>query len=106
MVYSDLRSFLEALAAQGELVKVSVEVDVKYEIGAVARQAHDVGGSEGNKALFFERPKGYNIPIALNVVGNRKRYCMAIDMTPQNFHEQWIERIKKPLEPKIKSQGP
>lgn len=106
MAYSDLRTFLKVLEDQGELVKVSVGVDVKYEMGAVTRKAHDMGGSEENKALLFEKPKGYNIPIAVNIVGNRKRYCMAVDMTPENFHEQWIERIRKPIEPKMVNEGP
>lgn len=105
MPYDDLRIFLKKLKAEGELAKIPVEVDVKYEVGAVTRRAHDVGGNEGNKALLFERPKGYNIPIAVNIVGNRKRYCMAVDMAPEKFHEQWIERIKKPVEPKIINDG-
>ena len=97
MAYTDLRAFLEALKTEGELANVPVEVDVKYEVGAVTRKAHDLGGSEGNKALLFEKPKGYNIPIALNLVGNRKRYCMALGMTPENFHTHWLDGIKRNL---------
>ncbi len=103
---NDLREFLKRLQAEGELARIPVEVDVKYEIGAVTRKALDVGGVEGNKALLFEKPKGFNIPIALNIVSNRKRYFMAIDTTPENFHKEWIERIKRPLDPKIINDGP
>ena len=103
---NDLRAFLDKLQAEGELAKVPVEVDVKYEVGAVTRKALDVGGSEDNKALLFEKPKGYSIPIAVNIVGNRRRYCMAIGMEPEKFHEQWVERVKKPVEPKIIKDGP
>ena len=70
---NDLRGFLKKSEAAGELVKIPVEVDVKYEVGAVTRKALDVGGIDGNKALIFEKPKGYTIPIAVNMVANRKR---------------------------------
>jgi UbiD family decarboxylase len=103
---NDLRTFLDKLQTERELAKISVEVDVKYEVGAVTRKALDIGGSEENKALLFEKPKGYNIPIAVNVVGNRRRYCMAIGMEPEKFHDQWVERVKKPVEPKIIKDGP
>jgi UbiD family decarboxylase len=106
MAYRDLRAFLKALEAQGELVKVAVEVDVNYEVGAVTRRAIDLDGVDGNRALLFERPKGYDIPIVVNVVGNRKRYFMAIDTTPEQFCTQWQERIKDPLDPRMVKEAP
>lgn len=102
----DLRAFLKRLEREGELSRVAVEVDVDYELGAVTRRALDLGGVEGNKALFFERPKGYDIPVAVNMVGNRKRFCMALDVEPEKFHGEWLERIRKPLEPRIVQDGP
>jgi UbiD family decarboxylase len=103
---NDLRAFLDQLEAEGELARIPVGVDLRYEVGAVTRKALDLGGNDRNKALLFERPKGYDIPLAVNIVGNRKRYCMAIDMVPETFHQQWMERIKRPLEPEIVNDGP
>jgi UbiD family decarboxylase len=106
MPYDDLRAFLKKVDKEGELAKIGAEVDVKYEIGAVTRRALDVGGVERNKALLFERPKGYDIPVVVNVVSTRKRYCSAIDTTPEDFHKEWMSRIKRPLEPLMVKDGP
>ncbi len=106
MPYDDLRAFLGRLESEGELARIQVPVDIEHEVGAVTRRALDLGGVERNKALLFERPRGFGIPIAVNVVSTRKRYCLAIDTTPEKFHGQWMERIKRPLEPRIISDGP
>jgi UbiD family decarboxylase len=105
MPYKDLRSFLEVLEKEGEITHIPVEVDWKYEIGAITRRALDVLG-EKNKALLYEKPKGYEIPIIANVVGNRKRFYKALDMSPDTFNKEWIKRTRRGVEPKIVNSGP
>lgn len=36
----DLRSFIDVLDEAGELARVKVEVDWKFELGAIARKAY------------------------------------------------------------------
>lgn len=106
MPYNDLRAFLAKLERENELVKIPIEVDWEYEIGAVTRRALDMGGAGGNKALLFEKPKGYEIPVAVNIVGSRKRFYMALDIPEDKFYKEWIERSRKTIRPKIIKDGP
>lgn len=105
MPYNDLRAFLEVLEKEDEIIHIPIEVDWEYEIGAVVRRTLDVCGEE-NKVLFFEKPKGYDIPLVANVVGNRRRFYKALDSSAETFKEDWIERTKKTIDPKIVSSGP
>ena len=106
MHYKDIREFIDRLEQDGQVSRVKVEVDLKYEVGAICSKNFDVGGLEESKALIFEKPKGYSTPVAVNLLGTRKRYCMAIDTTPDTIIPEWIERVKKPLEPVIVDHGP
>jgi len=106
MPYKDLREFISKLEQDGELSRVKVEVDLNYEVGAVCSKNYDTGGLDGSKALLFEKPKGYSTSLAVNILGTRKRYCMAIDTTPENFIPEWMERTKNPIEPVIIDHGP
>ena len=68
MPYRDLRAFLERLEKEGEIVRVELEVDPLYEIGAICRLALDRGGVDGNKALYFAHPKGHSHAVAVNLL--------------------------------------
>ncbi len=106
MPYRDMRAFLESLETKGEVLRVEAEVDLFHEVGAVCRLALDRGGAEGNKALYFMRPKGHSHPLAINLLATRKRYCLALECSPEEIHREWIRRTQKPLEPKIVESGP
>ena len=51
MPYSDLREFIVKLEQEKEIVRVSTEVDIHYEIGAICRHVLNQGGVEKNVAL-------------------------------------------------------
>jgi len=76
LAYEDLRDFLRALHKQGELKRVSEEVDPILEITEIADRAVKKGGP----ALLFERPKGYDIPVAINLLGSRRRMELALEV--------------------------
>ncbi|HZS49419.1 MAG TPA: menaquinone biosynthesis decarboxylase [Bryobacterales bacterium] len=76
MAYQDLRDFLRALHKQGELKRVSEEVDPILEITEIADRAVKKGGP----ALLFERPKGYDIPVAINLLGSQRRMELALEV--------------------------
>ncbi len=106
MPYRDLRGFLNRLEREGEVRRVEVEVDLLYELGAVCRLALDQGGAEGNKALYFCRPKGHSHPVAVNLLATRKRFCLALECNLDEIHREWIRRTEKPIEPRIVKDGP
>ena len=76
MAYSDLRDFISALERQGELKRISEEVDPKLEIAEIADRAVKRGGP----ALLFERPKGSNVPVLINSVASLSKMQLAFEV--------------------------
>jgi len=60
-----LKHFAENLEKNGLLERIAKPVSTDYECARILKQ-HD-----GKKAVFFEKPLGYRIPIIGNVVTNR-----------------------------------
>ncbi len=102
MPFDDLRAFLRLLDERGELARVRVGVDLKYEVGAICRKTLDRYGP----ALLFENPGGYGTPLAVNVMATRKRYAMALGVEPAEIHDAWIRWTKNPIDPVLVSTGP
>src|SRR5450432_193494 len=69
----DLRDWIALLEREGELVRVSVEVDPYLE----ATEIVDRTVSAGGPALLFERPRGSSIPLLINQFGTERRMCLA-----------------------------
>ena len=89
MAFDDLRDFIRALEKQGELKRVSIEVDPYLEITAFADRAVKSGGP----ALLFERPKNSKVPLAINLFASRRRMEIALGVerhrTDRRTH-RWI----------------
>ncbi len=66
MSKNDLRSYLEHLEASGQLLRIEQEVDTLDDMGAMIARA-DYQGL--HKALLFENPKGFDIPVLANTLG-------------------------------------
>lgn len=77
MAYRDLRCFLERLEEEGELHRVTVEVDPNLEIAAISDRVSKTPG--GGRALFFEKVKGSEFPLAVNIFGSSRRMCLALE---------------------------
>ncbi len=71
--YTDLRDWLDALRAAGELVEIAAEVDPHLEITEIADRAMKGGGP----ALLFTNVKGSTMPLLINQFGTERRLCMA-----------------------------
>ena len=95
MTFRNVREFIGFLETENELQRVAVEVDPKYEIGAICRKSLDMVGP----ALFFERIKDHSIPVVTNLLATRKRYCMALDTTPEKLHGVWKDRMSRSIDP-------
>src|SRR5436853_2232789 len=70
---ADLRSWIDLLEREGELVRVGAEVDPDLEITEIVDRTVKAGGS----ALLFERPKGSQHPLLINQFGTERRMCLA-----------------------------
>ena len=69
----DLREWIALLEREGELVRVSAEVDPHLEVTEIVDRTVRAGGP----ALLFERPKGSAIPLLINQFGTERRMCLA-----------------------------
>jgi 4-hydroxy-3-polyprenylbenzoate decarboxylase len=73
---SDLDAFLADLDTLGLLTRVGEPVSPDLEIAAVTDRACKMAG--GGPALLFEKPAGFDIPVATNVFGSLERMCLAL----------------------------
>jgi 4-hydroxy-3-polyprenylbenzoate decarboxylase len=69
----DLREWIALLEREGELVRVSAEVDPDLEVTEIVDR---VVKSDG-PALLFENPKGARHPLLINQFGTERRMCLA-----------------------------
>ena len=91
MPYEDLREFIEKLEAEDELARIKHEVSPILEMTEIADRAVKGGG----KALLFENPKGYDIPVLMNAFGTERRMKMALEVERfEEIGERLIEIIK------------
>lgn len=74
MKYKDLRDFIDQLEKQGELVRITKEVDTHLEMTEIADRTLRGKGP----ALLFENPKGFDIPVLANLFGTPKRVAMGM----------------------------
>src|SRR5580765_1369023 len=70
---ADLRDWIALLEREGELVRVSAEVDPQLEVTEIVDRTVRAQGP----ALLFERPKGAEHPLLINQFGTEKRMCLA-----------------------------
>ncbi|MFU2132598.1 4-hydroxy-3-polyprenylbenzoate decarboxylase [Gallibacterium anatis] len=74
MKYKNLREFIALLEQQGELKRITVEVDPYLEMTEIADRTLRKGGP----ALLFENAKGFDIPVLCNLFGTPKRVALGM----------------------------
>ena len=99
MIYKDLRDFIAQLEKQGELKRITVEVDPYLEITEICDRTLKQGGP----ALLFENVKGANIPVLANLFGTAKRVAMGMgaeSVTALREIGHLLATLKEPEPPK------
>ncbi len=71
---TDLREWIALLEREGELRRISTEVDPDLEITEITDRVVKSGGP----ALLFEHPKGSPHPLLINQFGTERRMCLAL----------------------------
>jgi 4-hydroxy-3-polyprenylbenzoate decarboxylase len=95
MAFADLRSFVEALDADGELLRVSAPADPVLEIAEITDRVTKAGGP----ALLFENPVGSRYPLLINAFGTLKRTCRAFGVKSLDEIGDRIARMIRPEVP-------
>ena len=73
-IITDLRSFLEVLAAAGQLIRIAKPVSLTHELADVAATLARTGGG----APLFENVTGSEWPVFTSAVSNQKQAALAL----------------------------
>jgi 4-hydroxy-3-polyprenylbenzoate decarboxylase len=99
MKYTDLRDFIAYLEQNGELKRISVEVDPVLEMTEICDRVLRAGGP----ALLFENPKGSDIPVLANLFGTPHRVALGMgeeSVTALREVGKLLAFLKEPEPPK------
>ncbi len=108
MVQKDLRGFLAAIEASGDLITVGEEVDWDLELCAFGRLACE----RDAPAILFRNVKDYgpDWPVFVNPIATWRRLAVAFGLpadTPlRRLYETYAEREQKLIPPKIVEDAP
>ena len=95
MAVADLRSWIDLLKREGELVEVEAEVDPYLEITEITDRVVKAGGP----ALLFRKVKGSERSLLINQFGTERRMCLA-------FGEESLDAVARKLEDVLEMQPP
>ena len=90
-----LKEFVDHLDDLGELQRISVPVDPRFEIPAVLDQI------KGDKApaILFEKVKGHAIPVVGNLLGTEKRMALALGVEEGDVIQHLQDKLEKRITP-------
>ena len=91
MPFRDMRSFLDALEEQGELMRITEQIEPKFEVGAINRLLVLKRGP----AALFENINNSPAPVATFLFGSQRRIDIAFGTENQ---EQTVKKYLKALE--------
>src|SRR3990172_2526480 len=96
-MFNDMNEFTAALDQKGELSRVTDPVSPDLEIAAVTdRVSKSPGGGPG---LLFEKPAGFDMPVASNVFGSLERMCLALGVKTLDDLASEINQLMTPQMP-------
>ncbi|MDQ3747602.1 MAG: UbiD family decarboxylase [Acidobacteriota bacterium] len=95
-MHINLRSFIETLRRENDLIEIEREVDPYLEIAEIHRRVIE----EQGKALLFNNVKNSKFPVVTNLFGTVKRIELAFTKKPQEFVRRAVEMVEVLLPPK------
>lgn len=95
-MHKNLRSFIETLKKENELVEIDAEVDPYLEIAEIHRRVIE----EQGKTLLFNRVKNSPFRVVTNLFGTAKRIDLAFGKKPQELVKKAVEAVEVLLPPK------
>jgi menaquinone biosynthesis decarboxylase len=96
-MHRNLRSFIDQLRRENDLVEIETEVNPYLEIAEIHRRVIESQG----KALLFKNVKGAGFPVITNLFGTNKRIELAFGTRPQEFVKTAVEMVDNLLPPKF-----
>ena len=79
MAFDDLRSFLQALDEQGQLLKIEEEVNAEPDLAAAANATGRIG--DGAPALWFDNIRGFtDARVVMNTIGSWQNHAISMGL--------------------------
>ncbi|HKO96311.1 MAG TPA: UbiD family decarboxylase [Pyrinomonadaceae bacterium] len=95
-MHTSLRTFLDLLKRENDLVTIEAEVDPYLEVAEIHRRVIDRGGP----ALLFTRIKGSRYPVVTNLFGTKRRIELAFGPKPEAIVREMVHVAESLLPPK------
>ncbi|MDE0592723.1 MAG: UbiD family decarboxylase [Dehalococcoidia bacterium] len=99
MAFTDLQSFLKLLEKEGELKRVTEEVDPELEITEIATRAV----KENLPALLFENVKGSKFPLVINSMASLRRIELSLGRPAESLGEDIVKFMEDVNPPNLGS---
>lgn len=96
MPHDNLPEFLARLQDDGELRRVAVEVDPYLEVTEIVDRI--CKRPNGGPALFFEHLRGSPLPLVVNLFGNQRRICSALEL---KTFDELEARLNSAMHPEV-----
>jgi UbiD family decarboxylase len=94
-MHPNLRSFLDLLTRENDLITIEAEVDPYLELAEVHRRVIERGGP----ALLFKRVKGSRYPVVTNMFGTARRLELAFGPKPEALVKEVVQVAESLLPP-------
>ncbi|MBC8029599.1 MAG: UbiD family decarboxylase [Pyrinomonadaceae bacterium] len=95
-MHPNLRTYLDLLTRENEIVDVEAEVDPYLELAEVHRRVIDRQGP----ALLFRRVKGSPYPVVTNLFGTKRRIDLAFGPKPEAIMRELVQVAESLLPPR------
>jgi 4-hydroxybenzoate decarboxylase subunit C len=95
-MHRNLRTFLDLLTREKDLITIEAEVDPYLEVAEIHRRMIERGGP----ALLFKRVKGSRYPVVTNLFGSQRRIELAFGPKPENVVRELVRVAEALLPPR------
>ena len=93
----NFREYIELLRANNELVDIRKPVDLR-DVAALTNQS--------DRAILFENPVGYSIPVACGLLQKRERLGLALDAPYPEIHKRFQWAMSNSIDPVMVDESP
>jgi UbiD family decarboxylase len=95
-MHPNLRTFLDLLTRENEIVTIKADVDPYLEAAEIHRRVIERGGP----ALLFKRVKGSRFPVVTNLFGTKRRIDLAFGAKPEAMVRELVQVAESLLPPR------
>src|ERR1041384_113821 len=96
-MHPSLRTFLDLLTRENQLLTIEADIDPYLEVAEVHRRVIERGGP----ALLFTRVKGSKYPVVTNLFGTEKRLDLAFGSKPETLVKELVQVAEALLPPRL-----